>query len=232
MPTVEEQGQQRHFRRATTSLSKGNYAPSVGLWPGPSPPRRHPYARFSASKQRRLAQLKPAARPVSGRWWVIGPPAPAGSQRPLGPHPAGRSSRPRPRVPVSNGLPCVQPGTDGNSSGPGKHMLNMTMVFEQPGFQCDNDPCSIQSEVLWTDVRSMHRTQPMSSTVANPQLYIFIDYIMLHEFGHTLGLPDFYADTTGLKNVVAIMNDSGAARNVKDEDIEQLRAIYILHTRH
>ena len=55
---------------------------------------------------------------------------------------------------------------------------------------------------------------------------------MLHEFGHTLGLPDFYADTTGLKNVVAIMNDSGAARNVKDEDIEQLRAIYILHTRH
>ena len=127
---------------------------------------------------------------------------------------------------------CVQPGTDGNSSGPGKHMLNMTMVFEQPGFQCDNDPCSIQSEVLWTDVRSMHRTQPMSSTVANPQLYIFIDYIMLHEFGHTLGLPDFYADTTGLKNVVAIMNDSGAARNVKDEDIEQLRAIYILHTRH
>ena len=49
---------------------------------------------------------------------------------------------------------CVQPGTDGNSSGPGKHMLNMTMVFEQPGFQCDNDPCSIQSEVLWTDVRS------------------------------------------------------------------------------
>ena len=109
---------------------------------------------------------------------------------------------------------------------------SLTMVFEQPGFQCDNDPCSIQSEVLWTDVRSMHRTQPMSSTVANPQLYIFIDYIMLHEFGHTLGLPDFYADTTGLKNVVAIMNDSGAARNVKDEDIEQLRAIYILHTRH
>ena len=59
-------------------------------------------------------------------------------------------------------------------SGPGKHMLNMTMVFEQPGFQCDNDPCSIQSEVLWTDVRSMHRTQPMSSTVANPQLYILL----------------------------------------------------------
>ena len=83
----------------------------VGLWPGPSPPRRHPYARFSASKQRRLAQLKPAARPVSGRWWVIGPPAVAGRHRPLRPRPAGRSARPRPRVPVSNGLPlCPECG--------------------------------------------------------------------------------------------------------------------------
>ena len=71
---------------------------------------------------------------------------------------------------------CVQPGTDGNSSGPGKHMLNMTMVFEQPGFQCDNDPCSIQSEVLWTDVRSMHRTQPMSRLNKGSELLVSRKY--------------------------------------------------------
>ena len=127
---------------------------------------------------------------------------------------------------------CVQPGTDGNSSGPGKHMVNMTMVFEEPGFQCDNNACSIQSQIVWTDVSISHATRPPSSTVANPQLYIFIDWIMLHEFGHTLGLPDFYADTSTLQGQIAIMNEHWVAQDIKDKDIEQLRAIYILHTSH
>ena len=34
----------------------------------------------------------------------------------------------------------------------------------------------------------------MGSTPAAPKLYVFVGYIMLHEFGHTLGLPDFYED--------------------------------------
>ena len=127
---------------------------------------------------------------------------------------------------------CVQPGTERDSSGLGKHMVNMTIVFEEPGFQCDDDACSMQSQIVWTDVSIRHATRPPSSTVANPQLYIFINWVMLHEFGHTLGLPDFYEDTTGLQNVVAIMNDHGVAQDIKDEDLEQLKAIYILHTSH
>ena len=83
-----------------------------------------------------------------------------------------------------------------------------------------------------SDVNIRHATRPPSSTVANPQLYIFIDWVMLHEFGHTLGLPDFYEDTTGLQNVVAIMNEHWVAQDIKDEDLEQLKAIYILHTSH
>ena len=127
---------------------------------------------------------------------------------------------------------CVQPGTERNSSGPGKHMVNMTMVFEEPGFQCDNKSCSIQSEIVWTNVSPNHGMRPMGSTPAAPKLYVFVGYIMLHEFGHTLGLPDFYEDTSTLKGETAIMNLPWDAQNIRDEDIRQLKAIYILHTTH
>ena len=69
-----------------------------------------------------------------------------------------------------------------------------------------------------------------SSTAADQEQYAFIDWVMLHEFGHTLGLPDFYADTSTLQGQIAIMNEHWVAQDIKDEDLEQLKAIYILHT--
>ena len=54
--------------------------------------------------------------------------------------------------------------------------------------------------------------------------YVYVDRIMLHEFGHTLGLHDSYNDPT--------MDDLDAVMNTSYEDIEQLRAIYLLHTPH
>ena len=53
---------------------------------------------------------------------------------------------------------------------------------------------------------------------------------MMHEFGHTFGLPDFYTDTTtGLKGLAAVMDDPYANKTPTAEDIEQLKAIYALH---
>ena len=51
---------------------------------------------------------------------------------------------------------------------------------------------------------------------------------MLHEFGHTLGLPDFYEDAS-MEHLDAVMSRSA---KVMDEDIAQLRAIYLLHSSH
>ena len=63
-----------------------------------------------------------------------------------------------------------------------------------------------------------------------PSLYYYIDPIMIHEFGHTFGLPDFYADTTtGLQALPAVMDDPYTNKTPTLEDIEQLRAIYALH---
>ena len=67
--------------------------------------------------------------------------------------------------------------------------------------------------------------------------YVYVDRIMLHEFGHTLGLHEFghtlglhdsYNDPT-MDDLDAVMNTS---YEIRDEDIEQLRAIYLLHTPH
>ena len=67
------------------------------------------------------------------------------------------------------------------------------------------------------------------SSHSNPKTYfLYIDPVMLHEFGHTLGLPDYYADPT-MDNLNAVMNGGGG---ITTEDIEQLRAIYLLHSKH
>ena len=58
--------------------------------------------------------------------------------------------------------------------------------------------------------------------------YVHMGRIMLHEFGHTLGLHDSYNDPT-MDDLDAVMNTS---YEIRDEDIEQLRAIYLLHTPH
>ena len=98
-----------------------------------------------------------------------------------------------------NSYACVQPGTDGNSSGPGKHMVNMTMVFEEPAYVCSGSMCLDPYRIVWTDDQTKDGDPTPSSTAADQEQYAFIDWVMLHEFGHTLGLPDFYADTSTLQ---------------------------------
>ena len=50
----------------------------------------------------------------------------------------------------------------------------------------------------------------------------------MHEFGHTLGLHDFYSDPS-MNHLSAVMNKS---TTIEDEDLAQLRAIYLLHDAH
>lgn len=61
--------------------------------------------------------------------------------------------------------------------------------------------------------------------------YVHMGRIMLHEFGHTLGLSDFYLDTkTGLIGLTNAVMYEGY--EIHEEDIERMRAIYSLHTPH
>ena len=131
-----------------------------------------------------------------------------------------------------NSMACVQPGPGRDSSGPGKHMVNMTMVFEEPAYICSGFMCSNPIQIVWTDNDRLHDDPTPESTAADLEQYAFIGWVMLHEFGHTLGLPDFYTTTSTLLGEIAIMNLPWDAQNIRDEDIRQLKAIYIRHTKH
>ena len=64
--------------------------------------------------------------------------------------------------------------------------------------------CAQHARIYWTD-QSVLDQQPVPSL--SDSYYYYIDPIMIHEFGHTFGLPDFYADTTGLQGLPAVMDD-------------------------
>ena len=133
---------------------------------------------------------------------------------------------------------CVKRGTGSTSSpGPGRHMGNITMVFEDPPVSWEDRKTKSPYEKLWEWTRDLSKHDkrvPGSGTGSNnpERFYAYVDRVMLHEFGHTLGLPEFYEgaqDDTRMHSLDAVMNKSNA---IKAEDRAQLKAIYLLHNPH
>ena len=130
---------------------------------------------------------------------------------------------------------CVKPRTESPSSGPGVHMGKMYMVFEDPPWSAAEEVDAmgmktgnwVPIEYLWTSNMNLNG-EPVRYIANREVLYVFVDRIMLHEFGHTLGLHDFYGDPT-MDHFDAIMNTS---YEIQDEDIAQLEAIYFHHSPH
>ena len=123
-------------------------------------------------------------------------------------------------------------GGGGESAGPGRHMENMHIVFEDPPWFAAQDPPEMgpwkHTEYMWTADRNLNGRK-VNSIRDRDVYYVYVGRVMLHEFGHTLGLPDFYNDKTGLKALQAIMNEDFV---IGDEDLAQLEAIYLLHSSH
>ena len=115
------------------------------------------------------------------------------------------------------------------------------MIFEDPPYCCrnrDEAVCDTADLVLtrWTSEPMKHWTW-----VTEDGKDILLEYplkMAMHEFGHTLGLPDFYgydnqhrADGLSIEEP-AFLNKSWEAKTVRIEDIEQLDAIYTRHSKH
>ena len=114
----------------------------------------------------------------------------------------------------------------------GPHLGDMYIKIEDPPVWIPrDDPDADPAYYKWTFDRDLHRepirdVNPDDDTA--PTRYYWIDRVMLHEYGHTLGLDDYYDDDS-MDHLVAMMNIS---LDITDEDIEQLRAIYIRHEKH
>ncbi len=112
------------------------------------------------------------------------------------------------------------------------HLEDRDMLFEEPPWGVwEVDPGAWEpTQFIWTaDKDSNGELVGLNRSTR----YLYAGHIVLHEFGHTLGLHDFYADPS-MDHLSAVMNarlkDKDA--EVTPEDLAQLRAIYILHTAH
>ena len=138
------------------------------------------------------------------------------------------------------GRACVTHGTYGvtheNIGGRPRH--NMEMIIESPAYTCPRNEkgCSSPTKFLWTGDSKLHNKR-VDQRDRSRGFYAYIGYTLLHEFGHPLGLPDFYKRSgsnwdSRLSGVTAIMNLPWEAKSIRTPDIAQLDAIYIRHTRH
>ena len=117
------------------------------------------------------------------------------------------------------------------------HLGDLWVVFEEPAWYCRGydmvaGTCTKRVRYYWTDESGQHETAvdedilPPDSPTSK---FAHVGRTMLHELGHTLGLPDFYSDleTELIELPHALMHRMGA--QIHEEDIKQLKAIYLLH---
>ena len=128
---------------------------------------------------------------------------------------------------------CVKFDSTFDSAGPGRHLGHMSLIIEEPAWECReadfSGDCVDQVRTYWTDVLDDHMGEVKDSrTGTTLGVKYYIPPLMIHEFGHTLGLPDF-GNVPTLSNWPAVMDDLHANQMITGEDVAQLRAIYALH---
>ena len=131
---------------------------------------------------------------------------------------------------------CFKPYSfEGSNS---EHLGEAELVFEDPPWLAARHPYRrgewLDIEFQWTAVSGLNNTEvpcnelPAICATMDKRFFAYIGSAMRHEFGHTLGLDEFYDDPR-LKHLDAAMNVGNV---VTDEDIAQLEAIYFHHSPH
>ena len=91
-----------------------------------------------------------------------------------------------------------------------------TMIYENPPYS------SSGTQWQWTRHESLHRQLDISSGLR----WLYLDAVVLHEFGHTLGLPDVEKPS----HYVGIMRKGVPTTEMTNYDRSLLRQLYESHT--
>ena len=114
------------------------------------------------------------------------------------------------------GTACVEPPVAGLSN----HRGHGDIIIEERPID-STKPKFAHLRYRWTDVPSLHNEDVEGSP---DHRWRYVGAVLMHEFGHTLGLPhDVPAPS--------IMPDSGRSLNIQQNDIDYLRKIYSGHVR-
>ena len=113
-------------------------------------------------------------------------------------------------------ISCVRP----SSSGQATHRANMRLIFEEPAWLG-------YLRIRWTNVANDHN-QYVPGT-RRTQKWKYVGVVMVHEFGHTLGLKDGLDELT--RPVQGVMSNPDRYMSITQAEIDYLLKIYSGHVR-
>ena len=117
-------------------------------------------------------------------------------------------------------IACVRPSYSGLAT----HRANMKLIFEEPALAYGK-PLGGAQRYRWTNVAADNNEQTVPGHPDD--LWRYVGTVMVHEFGHTLGLADHLDKLT--PPVLGVMsNDS---MTITQDEIDYLLKIYSGHVR-
>ena len=104
------------------------------------------------------------------------------------------------------------------------HMYNLEIVIEEPSSDyVESGGIAYYTRYIWTNDRNKHRKFAIGGK------YVYLPAILIHEFGHAVGMDDLYkfGEYTG-----HIMYSPDKQTSIPNKDRDHLREVYRHHTTH
>lgn len=107
----------------------------------------------------------------------------------------------------------------------GNHLGGMSLIIEQPAWMFLEKHDAKHIQVFWTNVKADGATFVEYS---DRSVWLYLPSVVMHEFGHTAGLPDHPHTSTH----DGLMKDPHEHKDIQQDDIDAMGDAYHGHTPH
>ena len=114
---------------------------------------------------------------------------------------------------------------DGGKDAPWRHMKNLEMVIEDPPWGYGDK--TGHTGYVWTNDAKQHG-HPVRGSTFPKKTYRYLPAVVMHEFGHTLGLEDLYKDKYQGRYPKSdyLMSGDGGQTAILPKDIDYVKQVY------